>query len=46
MLIAAAVIAVLISLIEPKWAMAGFLVNLLDEPLRWVLRRGKGPAER
>ncbi len=46
MLILSAVIAILISFVEPKWAMAGFAVNTLDEPLRWVLRRAKGATDR
>lgn len=39
MLILSGVAAVLISFVEPKWAMAGFLVNTLDGPLRWGLKR-------
>ncbi len=39
MLIAASVAVILISLIEPKWALLGFLLNALDGPLRWFLRK-------
>ena len=38
MLIAAAVAAILISLVEPKWALFGFLLNMLDVPLRRVIK--------
>ncbi|RTL48905.1 MAG: DUF1211 domain-containing protein [Bradyrhizobiaceae bacterium] len=42
MLIAAAIAAVLISLVEPKWALFGFLLNTLDTPLRRLVKaRGK-----
>lgn len=42
MLIAAAVAAILISLVEPKWALFGFLLNMLDTPLRRLVKaRGK-----
>ena len=41
MLMLSGVVAILISFVEPKWAMARFAVNLLDEPLRWVLGRGR-----
>jgi uncharacterized membrane protein len=41
MLIAASVAAVLISLAEPKYALLGFLLNTLDGPLRWMLRKRK-----
>jgi uncharacterized membrane protein len=39
MLIASATAAVLISLVEPKWALLGFLLNALDEPLRRLVKR-------
>jgi uncharacterized membrane protein len=39
MLIASSVAAVLISLFEPKYALLGFLVNGLDEPLRRLIKR-------
>ena len=39
MLIASAVAAVLISLVEPKWALFGFLLNTLDGPLRKLVKR-------
>lgn len=38
MLIASATAAVLISLVEPKWALLGFLLNTLDEPLRRIVK--------
>ena len=38
-LIAASVLAILVSLVAPKWAMLAYLFNLLDTPLRWWLRR-------
>lgn len=38
MLIASATAAVLISLGEPKWALLGFLLNTLDEPLRRIVK--------
>jgi uncharacterized membrane protein len=41
MLIAASVAAVLISLVEPKYALLGFLLNTLDGPFRWILRKRK-----
>lgn len=41
MLIVAAIAAVLISLVEPKWALLGFLLNTLDGPLRRILRARK-----
>ena len=37
MLIASALAAVIISLVEPKWALLGFLVNTLDGPLRRLI---------
>ena len=42
MLILSGVAAILISFVEPKWALLGFIVNTLDEPLRWLLRRRTG----
>ena len=39
MLIAASVLAIVMSVIVPKWAMLAYLVNLLDGPLRMFLRR-------
>jgi uncharacterized membrane protein len=39
MLIAASVLSLLLSLVEPKWALAGYLLNLLDGPVRWWLQR-------
>lgn len=44
MLIASAVAAILLSFVEPKWAMLGFLVNGLDDPLRRLVRRMAKPA--
>ncbi len=41
MLIASSVAAVLISRVEPKCALLGFLLNMLDGPLRWMLRKRK-----
>lgn len=38
-LILAAVVTMVISLIAPKRALVGYLVNLLDEPLRRLMRR-------
>lgn len=37
MLIASAAAAILISLVEPKWALLGFLLNALDSPLRKIV---------
>lgn len=42
MLILSGVAAILISFVEPKWALLGFIVNTLDEPLRRLLRRRTG----
>ncbi|EGP06296.1 protein of unknown function DUF1211 [Bradyrhizobiaceae bacterium SG-6C] len=39
MLIASSAAAVLISLVEPKYALLGFLANGLDEPLRRLIKR-------
>lgn len=38
MLIASALAAVLISLVEPKYALLGFLLNALDTPLRRLVK--------
>jgi len=44
MLIASAVAAVLISLVEPKWALFGFVLNSLDAPLRRLVNRRAKPG--
>jgi hypothetical protein len=44
MLIASAVVAVLISLVEPKWALLGFVLNSLDAPLRRLVNRRARPG--
>ncbi|WP_438278663.1 TMEM175 family protein [Nitrobacter sp.] len=44
MLIASAVVAVLISLVEPKWALLGFVLNSLDAPLRRLVNRRGNPG--
>ncbi len=44
MLIASAVAAVLISLLEPKWALLGFVLNSLDTPLRRLVNRRAKPG--
>lgn len=38
-LIAAAVLTVLASLFVPKWALLGYLLNVLDQPLRLLTKR-------
>jgi len=39
-LVVASLLAVAISLVAPQWAMLGFLLNLIDGPLRiWMRRR-------
>jgi uncharacterized membrane protein len=38
-LIAASLLAIVLSFIIPKWAMLGYLFNFVDEPIRWFLRR-------
>ncbi len=45
-LIVAAVVTMVISLIAPKRALVGYLVNLLDEPLRRLMRRRAARSER
>lgn len=40
-LIAASLLTVLLSLIIPRWAMLGYLLNLADKPLHWLLRRNR-----
>lgn len=44
MLIAASAAVILISLVEPTWALLGFLLNALNEPLRRFLRKKKSSA--
>jgi uncharacterized membrane protein len=41
MLIVASVLVVAASFVTPKWAMLAYLVNLLDGPLRWWVKRSK-----
>jgi uncharacterized membrane protein len=38
-LIVASVLTIAASLVIPKWAMLVYVVNLVDEPLRWLLKR-------
>jgi uncharacterized membrane protein len=38
-LIAASVLTIVASLLAPKWAMLTYLVNFVDEPLRFLLKR-------
>lgn len=38
-LIGAAVLTILLSLVWPRWAMLGFLANFVDEPIRRLMRR-------
>ncbi len=38
-LIVASILTIAASLVTPKWAMLIYLVNLLDVPLRWLLKR-------
>jgi uncharacterized membrane protein len=38
-LIVASVLTIVASLVVPKWAMLVYLVNLVDKPLRWLLKR-------
>ena len=44
-LILAAVVTMVISLIAPKRALVGYLVNLLDEPLRRLMRKRTARSE-
>ena len=44
MLIAASLLAIAVSLVAPQWAMLAYLVNLLDGPLRWFMRRQREAA--
>jgi uncharacterized membrane protein len=37
-LIVASILTLAASLVTPKWAMLVYLVNFLDEPLRWLLK--------
>jgi uncharacterized membrane protein len=38
-LIVASVLTIAASLVIPKWAMLVYLLNFIDEPLRWLLKR-------
>jgi uncharacterized membrane protein len=38
-LIVASILTIVASLVVPKWAMLVYLVNFVDEPLRWLLKR-------
>jgi uncharacterized membrane protein len=38
-LIVASALTIAASLVIPKWAMLVYLVNFIDEPLRWLLKR-------
>jgi uncharacterized membrane protein len=38
-LIVASILTIVASLAAPKWAMLVYLVNLVDKPLRWLLKR-------
>jgi uncharacterized membrane protein len=38
-LIVASALTIATSLVIPKWAMLVYLVNFIDEPLRWLLKR-------
>ncbi len=40
-LIVASVLTVVASFFVPKWAMLVYLLNLIDQPLRWLLRKQK-----
>jgi hypothetical protein len=38
-LIVASVLTIAASLAVPKWAMLVYLVNFVDKPLRWLVKR-------
>jgi uncharacterized membrane protein len=44
-LIVASVLTIVASFVVPKWAMLAYLVNLVDKPLRWLLKRKASPRQ-
>jgi uncharacterized protein YybS (DUF2232 family) len=45
-LIVASILTIVASLAVPKWAMLVYLVNFVDKPLRWLLKRKRGVLQR
>jgi uncharacterized membrane protein len=45
-LIVASILTIVASLAVPKWAMLVYLVNFVDKPLHWLLKRKRGAFPR
>jgi len=43
-LIGASVLTIVVSFFVPRWAMLAYLANLVDEPIRWLIRRHRAAA--